>query len=161
MKSDAPSWPYPYGRIQNLIQASSSVIKLSSYFMTATVVLILLIVYLVLKFSISRPLKNSITEIANASNEVSAASDQISASASGLAQAASEQASAVGEVNASLESSVAMLDEGNEHSKKADELARGADSAAKAGNEKVNELTGAMKRINDFQRSNIPNHQSN
>lgn len=99
--------------------------------------------------SITKPTTEAVRIIAEANTQVVAASDQISGSSQSLAQGASEQASSVEEVSATVEESTAINNQNSENGREADALAKAANDAARAGNEKIQHLMGAMKKITE------------
>jgi methyl-accepting chemotaxis protein/methyl-accepting chemotaxis protein-2 (aspartate sensor receptor) len=99
--------------------------------------------------SITKPTIEAVRTIAEANSQVVAASDQISASSQSLAQGASEQASSVEEVSATVEESTAINNQNSENGREASALSKAANDAATMGNEKVQHLMTAMKKITE------------
>ncbi len=111
--------------------------------------IIAIVAAMVIIRSVTRPTIEAVRTIAEANSQVVAASDQISASSQSLAQGASEQASSVEEVSATVEESTAINNQNSENGREANALSKAANDAATMGNDKIQHLMTAMKKITE------------
>jgi len=129
---------------KNLGNASSLMITGLIIALIIGIILSLLIIR-----SITKPLMAAVTLISEANAQVIGASDQIASASTALAEGASEQASSVEQVSATLEQSTATINQSSDNAREANNLAKDANAAASSGNDKVQELMGAMGNITE------------
>lgn len=140
------------GGTKNLAAESSSALQTASMTMVIGLIAALIIGILVAVFiirSITKPVTEAVSIIADSNGQVVIASNQISSSAQSLAEGASNQASSVEEVSATIEESTAINNQNSENAREADTLAKEANHAATTGNEKVKQLMTAMEKITE------------
>lgn len=94
-------------------------------------------------------LNNIFSEITSASNQVAAAANEISVGAQSLAQGSTEQAATVQEISASIGDINDQMNTSSETARHAEEQSGRMRQVAEEGNEKMLQMTGAMREIND------------
>jgi len=99
--------------------------------------------------SIVKILTESVKSLSEGTSQVVSASEQISSASVSLAEGASSQASSVEEVSATIEEATASNNQNAENSREANLLAQHSNDAAKVGNQRVQDLMGAMEKITD------------
>lgn len=137
------------GKISN---DSTESLSLASWVMIVGLVLALVISFAVAFFMIRSIVKivvESVKSLSEGTTQVVSASEQISSASVSLAEGASSQASSVEEVSATIEQATASNNQNAENSREANILAQHSNEAAKIGNQRVEELMGAMEKITD------------
>ena len=99
--------------------------------------------------SIVKIVTEAVKSLSEGTTQVVSASEQISSASVSLAEGASSQASSVEEVSATIEQATASNNQNAENSREANILAQHSNEAAKIGNQRVEELMGAMEKITD------------
>lgn len=131
---------------------STTSLSLASLMMIIGLVLALIISFGVAFFMIRSIVKivvESVKSLSEGTTQVVSASEQISSASVSLAEGASSQASSVEEVSATIEQATASNNQNAENSREANILAQHSNEAAKIGNQRVEELMGAMEKITD------------
>ncbi|MDF2568264.1 MAG: methyl-accepting chemotaxis protein [Oscillospiraceae bacterium] len=103
--------------------------------------------------NIVRSLNDVLGDINEASTQVASGASQISDSAQALSQGSTEQASSVEELTASVDEIAAQTTKNAENAEKANKLALTAKSDAVKGNERMQDMLGAMGKINESSAS--------
>lgn len=138
--------------VGTISQDSTESLSLASWVMIIGLVLALIISFGVAFFMIRSIVKivvESVKSLSEGTTQVVSASEQISSASVSLAEGASSQASSVEEVSATIEQATASNNQNAENSREANILAQHSNEAAKIGNQRVEELMGAMEKITD------------
>ena len=99
--------------------------------------------------NISRSLNKTISEISTASQQVLAGASQVSESSMGLASGAQEQTDSVHEINALFDQLTAQINDDASNSEHATTLSNQSVNFAKASNEDMQQMLGAMAQIKE------------
>lgn len=130
--------------------------KLASQFFTILVIVLLVVsiigilLSVVFARSISRSLKNTISELTTASDSVSNASGQVSGASQSLAEGASEQAAALEETSSSLEEMASMTRQNSDHANQANTLMSEAKVVVGRAGESMKQMSGAMEEMSGY-----------
>lgn len=138
--------------VNELSKQSTDSLGLSSTVMMVGLVLALILGVVIAVYiirSIVKIVVESVKSLSEGTTQVVSASEQISSASVSLAEGASSQASSVEEVSATIEEATASNNQNADHSREASILAQHSNEAAKTGNQRVEELMGAMEKITD------------
>ncbi|MGR3174368.1 MAG: methyl-accepting chemotaxis protein [Candidatus Scalindua sp.] len=113
-----------------------------------SIVLALIVLSVVIRNAISKPIKTAVESLDSASHEVTSASIQISGSSQSLAQGASEQATSLEETSASMEEMASVTKQNVNNAEEAARLVNMCSDAAENGNRIVREMNSSMEDIN-------------
>ncbi|MBF0552562.1 MAG: chemotaxis protein, partial [Deltaproteobacteria bacterium] len=97
--------------------------------------------------SITKPIHQIITGLAESAGQVATASNQVSTSSQGLAEASSEQAAAIEETSSSLEEVASMSKQNSDHAREADRIVKDSSKGMEEANRAMGELTKSMGEI--------------
>jgi methyl-accepting chemotaxis protein len=100
--------------------------------------------------SITKPINQIVTGLADSSDQVAAASNQLSGSAQQLSQGSAEQASAIEETSTTLQETTTMLQQNSANTKQAVMLSEQTKDSADKGNY---EMQAMMKSIQEIKKS--------
>ncbi len=114
---------------------------------SATALLVGIVLALFLSRSISGPVKKTIQGLVKGSGEVQSVAEQVSSGSQSLAEGASEQAASIEETSASLEQMAAMTKQNSGHAVEANRLMHAAVQVVDEANESMSRLTGSMVEI--------------
>lgn len=138
--------------VGKISQESTESLNFASIVMVIGLVIALVISFVVAFLMIRSIVKivvESVKSLSEGTTQVVSASEQISSASVSLAEGASSQASSVEEVSATIEQATASNNQNAENSREANILAQHSNEAAKIGNQRVEELMGAMEKITD------------
>jgi methyl-accepting chemotaxis protein/methyl-accepting chemotaxis protein-2 (aspartate sensor receptor) len=138
--------------VDELSKESDTSLDLATLIMVVGLILAVLISIAVAVFiirSIVKIVTESVKSLSEGTSQVVSASEQISSASVSLAEGASSQASSVEEVSATIEQATASNNQNAENSREANLLAQHSNDAAKIGNQRVQDLMGAMEKITD------------
>ncbi|MCD8478451.1 MAG: methyl-accepting chemotaxis protein [Sulfurospirillum sp.] len=138
--------------VDELSKESDENLDVASLIMIVGLILAVIISIAVAIFiirSIVKILTESVKSLSEGTTQVVSASEQISSASVSLAEGASSQASSVEEVSATIEEATASNNQNAENSREANLLAQHSNDAAKVGNQRVQDLMGAMEKITD------------
>ena len=94
-------------------------------------------------------LNDILGQVNTAADQVVSGSQQVSDAAQSLSQGATEQASSLEEITASMTEMNSQTKQNAENAQQANKLAAAARDNAQTGNDRMREMLGAMKEIND------------
>lgn len=94
-------------------------------------------------------LNDLLGQVTSASDQISTSSKQVAAAAQDLSQGASEQAATIEEISAQMGQITAQTTQNAENATQANQLAVTARDGAKSGDERMNEMLGAMREIEE------------
>jgi methyl-accepting chemotaxis protein/methyl-accepting chemotaxis protein-2 (aspartate sensor receptor) len=138
--------------VDELSKESDTNLDIATSIMVIGLILAVLISIAVAFFiirSIVKIVTESVKSLSEGTSQVVSASEQISSASVSLAEGASSQASSVEEVSATIEQATASNNQNAENSREANLLAQHSNDAAKVGNQRVQDLMGAMEKITD------------
>lgn len=138
--------------VDDLSRESTASLGMASTVMVVGLVLALILGVVIAIYiirSIVSIVVESVKSLSEGTTQVVSASEQISSASVSLAEGASSQASSVEEVSATIEEATASNNQNADHSREASILAQHSNEAAKVGNQRVEELMGAMEKITD------------
>lgn len=97
--------------------------------------------------SVTRPLKNVMTELGDGADQLAQASDQISATSQTMAEGAAEQAAAIEETASSLEELASTIRQNADHATEADHLSEASVIIVQQVNQAMAKMSGSMQAI--------------
>ncbi|EKD28996.1 MAG: methyl-accepting chemotaxis sensory transducer [uncultured bacterium] len=97
--------------------------------------------------SITKPIRNIITNLSSGAEQVTSAAGQVAQSSQQMAEGASEQASSLEEVSSSLEEMASMTKQNSDNTKQANTMASEARNAAEEGTEAMKNMSAAINQI--------------
>ena len=110
-------------------------------------ILLGIIIAVFVTFSITKPVKNIITEMTNGAEHVTAASQQLSLSSQQLSEGASEQASSLEEISSSLEEMSSTTRQNADNAKQADTLMNEINTLINNSKRAMTEMSSAIAEI--------------
>jgi len=138
--------------VGEISKESTQSLNVSSWVMIIGLIVAVVLSIIVALFiirSIVKIVTEAVKSLSEGTTQVVSASEQISSASVSLAEGASSQASSVEEVSATIEEATASNNQNAENSREANLLAQHSNDAAKVGNQRVQDLMGAMEKITD------------
>lgn len=132
---------------QNSIDKASSFIMTASSVVTVSMVLLVLLIGLFMSRSITKVLGGIITGLRTSSQELNSASMQVSDASQSLAQGSAEQAASLEESSASLEEMSSMTRQNAEAAGQANELSNESQQVLGKANQAMDQLTKSMEEM--------------